>query len=499
MKNQRVSSAVLNLVALIAGLLAAQAIGTLQVYLSNRYLYQSMQLVQRAGYLAVPSEKVWPMLLELKTAFWGGLFFTLSIGAGLSVTALLAAWIWAGIFKRNRLIGIFFLLIWFSGIAAVNMNGFSGLATTYFVIVPSVVFLTAKFLQPERKQVRGWYRAAGLVVPVILILAFLPLAQRSIFTDIRDMILLRNAIGRKINDFYYDYTLFAAQAFKPLSQKSIRTCSLVLTENESHRRVIENIFLARDYLAIKDGSPVDLSVVEQNGKLHFEKGNQTILTATLREFAAEPSLFLQRYSKETDRFGPLRLLTFGSMVTGAPLCLYLILHGLFYLAFVCFMERRRAQYAALLACLLTGLAVTLPLYTIQNVNVNMNNLHALLRSGDIHERVAVLRFVAINGGADEKFYRETEGMLTSPHLVERYSYIRALGSSTSLYATKTLLAALDDTSINVVCAALYALGRQKNAAAVKPIMKWLANSDKWYEQHYGYRALRALGWKQGRI
>ena len=38
--------------------------------------------------------------------------------------------------------------------------------------------------------------------------------------------------------------------------------------NFLNSRVIENIFLARDYLAIKDGSPVDLSVVEQNGKLH---------------------------------------------------------------------------------------------------------------------------------------------------------------------------------------------------------------------------------------
>ena len=60
--------------AVLVGLFVTQAIGTVQVYLSNISLHHSMQMVQKAGYLAVPNENVWPALQEFDSAFWGGLF-----------------------------------------------------------------------------------------------------------------------------------------------------------------------------------------------------------------------------------------------------------------------------------------------------------------------------------------------------------------------------------------------------------------------------------------
>jgi len=481
----------------LAGLFTTQIIATVQVYLSNKSLHRSMQLVQEAGYLPVPNEHVWVALQGFGAAFWGGLFFTLSIGAGLSVIGLICAWTWDRLFGRKKGALVIYLVLWLLGIGAVNGNGFNALATAYLGIIPLVVFLVALVVIPQgQQQGERFYRIAYLGVPVFLLLLFLPLAKKSIFIDIRDTVLLSNSIGRKINGFYYDYTLYAAQAIKSLEQKTIRTCTLSLAENESHRDAIANIFLSHDYLVIDGEEPVDLSVLEQDGKLLFKSRDQVVLSTTLREFAANPSLLLQQFSRETDRFGPLRLVSFAGMIAGAPLCLYIILHGVFYLVLAVFMVKGRAGLAALLLCCLAGLSMALPLYGMKTQHIDADNLKAALASEQWQERVAALRYIEKNRLLSDQMITEAEGKLASPQIAERYWFVRALGSSRIPAANKILLAALNDPNTNVVCMALYALGRQENRSAAGVIRRRLEKSDKWYEQWYGYRALRSLGWKQ---
>jgi len=486
--------------AVLAGLITTQVIGTVHVYLSNIGLYHSMQMVKNAGYFPVPNEHLWGALQGFGAAFWGGLFFALSIGTGLSIGALLCAWTWDRLFKRRKAVVYIYLALWLMGIGAVNVNGFSAEATAYIIIVCPVVFLAAIFWMPSGKGLETrLHRIAFLGAPVLLILFFLPLAKRSVFLDIRDMVLLNNAIGRKINDFYYDYTLYAAQAFKSLEQKTLRTCRLALAENESHRDAIENIFLSRDYIIIAGDTPVDLSVVEQDGRLVFLYGGKAILSTSLREFSANPSLIFQQFSQKTDRFGPLRLLALISMAVGGPLCLYIMVNGLFYLLFILFMKQKRAGYAASLLCLLAGIFIALPLYSLKAQSMNIKNPSAALESELWQERVAALRYIEKNGLADDHFFADTQDRLASPHIAERYWYVRALGSSKSPAARKILLDALDDTSTNVVCMAFKALGRLKEKAAIQEIINRMEKSDKWYEQWYGYRALKSLGWRQTNV
>jgi hypothetical protein len=76
---------------LMPGLLAAHVIAAIQVYASNRGLYQTLTAMAGAGYLVVPNERVMPHLLEPGTAMAGALFFTLSLGAGLTVLSFAAA------------------------------------------------------------------------------------------------------------------------------------------------------------------------------------------------------------------------------------------------------------------------------------------------------------------------------------------------------------------------------------------------------------------------
>ncbi len=97
---------------LFIGLLIAQILATFQVYLSNLDLYATVSAVNAAGYLAIPNQKVMGSLQNFAPAFFGGLFFTFTIGAGITLGTMAAAWIWVRVFLRNKFILLFFLLVW---------------------------------------------------------------------------------------------------------------------------------------------------------------------------------------------------------------------------------------------------------------------------------------------------------------------------------------------------------------------------------------------------
>ena len=113
-----------------------------------------------------------------------------------------------------------------------NSNGFSIAATAYVVLIPLAIFTAAPRLQktgmPPRKV------AAIHLVGLVLLLTGVGArhADTAIFSGIRDHLLLSNAVGISVNNFYYRYTLYAAQAFKSLDQDLLRTCRIEGMEHD---------------------------------------------------------------------------------------------------------------------------------------------------------------------------------------------------------------------------------------------------------------------------
>jgi hypothetical protein len=89
--------------AILLGLFSAQILSTIQVHLSNADLYQQLTLIRDAGYLAMPNQQIMDSLEEFGPAFFGGLFFTLTAGAGLCLLSFVAAWVWDRILGRHVL------------------------------------------------------------------------------------------------------------------------------------------------------------------------------------------------------------------------------------------------------------------------------------------------------------------------------------------------------------------------------------------------------------
>ena len=84
---------------------------TLHVYISNIKLFNKISQIADAGYLIVPNENILSGMKDIGPAFLGGLFFTLSAGAGITVLITALVWIWDKLFNRSSYFIIFFMLI----------------------------------------------------------------------------------------------------------------------------------------------------------------------------------------------------------------------------------------------------------------------------------------------------------------------------------------------------------------------------------------------------
>jgi hypothetical protein len=192
--------------ALLLGMIVAQVLATVQVYLSNRDLFDSLMAIKDAGYLTVPNQNVMQGLKGFTPALCGGLFFTFSIGAGISFFTLALVWVWDRLFIRKQYLLYFYLSLWLLGLIALNFHGFKPFATLYFLMMPPAVFVTAaRSLSYLNKQNRHRNEIIHIIPVVILALFLFWQADGRMFSDFRDIFLLSNPVGSRINDFYYKY------------------------------------------------------------------------------------------------------------------------------------------------------------------------------------------------------------------------------------------------------------------------------------------------------
>jgi hypothetical protein len=485
-------------IALLLGLLSSQIIATIQVYLSNAHLYRSVTVVIESGYLPIPNQLIMSRLHDFGPAFFGGIFFTVTVGAGISILTLGMVWIWDRLFKRKKIILGVFLLFWLVCCAGVNVNGFSLIVTSYFIIIPVVVSITAAKLMPIETVQRVWLHRAILFLPiVILALLWTSIMDKNLFGDIRDNILLSNPAGIKINDFYYDYTLYPVEVFKTLDQKSLKTCNLTSVKTTSLSTSLERKLLDYDYLTVGNYEDADLKIVEEGSALIFKNRERSILRTTTKKFFSQPKSILKEFSFKTDGHVFFRQFTALSILLGFPLALYIIVYALLFLAGTLSRDVRKAAVIASILCLLIGIAFVVPMYFAKGEKIDVNNVAKAIKSHQWQERVRSLKVID-REKLEIANFPGYGTMLSSHRIPERYWLARAFGVSRRPETYGNLLQLLDDPQPNVVCKAFEALGRRGDRRAIPEIVQRLEISDHWYKQLYAYKTLRTLGWKQTR-
>jgi Ca2+/Na+ antiporter len=431
-------------------------------------------------------------------AFFGGLFFTFSIGAGISFLSLALAWIWNRLIYRKKLLLYLILILWLGGLIALNFHGFKFFVTLYFLLIPPVVFLTAvKSMSYLNQQNRRSNEIIHIIPVIVLALLLVWQIDSRMFTDFRDIYLLSNPVGSKINKFYYKYTLYPAEVFKSLNQKMLKT-GRIESKKIAAIRSLENIFLDYDYIPIKGNIDADLKVIPIGDDFIFKNHDSPILQISSKTFFADPHKAIMDFEQKSDRWALFRQITLFSLLTGFPLAVYLIVHGAISVLFGFFFNLRTSSLIASALCFVLCLVLIFSFQLNRSRDISEENMADALNSGRWQNRVAAMKFIDKNGLEIKQFQAYPE-LLKSSYIAERYWFVRTLTNSRNPETYSDLLGFLKDTHPNVVSIALYALGKRGNKEAIGKIMQVIETSDDWYHQWYAYKALRALGWRQTKL
>jgi len=407
-----------------------------------------------------------------------------------------AGWLWIRLFRHQKTGLVFWGFVWAALLFMVNSNGFALMPTLYFVIIAPVIFALTAIWEScpikTKNRFRAWIHLAPL--PLLALLWFTQF-DGAMFLDLRDNLLLSHDYGRKFSNFYYTYTLYPAQAFKALSQKTIKTANIENVSSRSLKHRISRQLLAHDYLPLSDNARVDLVIRQKNDQLVFQASGRRVFQTPTRQFLDDAPGVLRRFSEACDRNAIFRQFTFLSLLIGFPIALYMIAHAVLYYPGYFIMGRGPSALTASILCLLIGCLVLIYFQSNRSRSIDSRNIAKSLASEYWQTRIAALKLIT-KKKLDIADYKSYPVLKDNRPSQERYWLVGALAHSRRPENMAVLLEYLNDADLNVRTMALYSLGRLGNSRAVQPILSKVVNSQSWYEQMYAYKAIRSLGWKQ---
>jgi hypothetical protein len=486
---------------LLLGFSAAQGMSTLQVRFSNIDYYALLTAVQEAGYLAVPTETVYSTLRDIGPAFRGGLFFTLTAGLCLTLVSAALAWLWDRLLARDRILFLLWFLLLVLSLLSANRRGFSPLISGYLLAIPTLVFpFTLKWLPAKPRRQRpavSLFPLLGFSLLAVLLFAWRPsVLSKDRLLDIRDALLLSNAWGRRANAFYYENSLYATRVFRSPRHELLKSCAIEGLSDSLLRTRIAEALLSRDYLPLENTARTDVRIVASGEHLRFYAGDKRVLESSTEAFLRNPALTLREIEERTHRHRFLLGFTlFSTLFVGTVLLCAGFYVPFYWLSGLLLKSTPRAVKAGVLG----PVALLAAFFAFSTAGreraFDTAHLSGLLASDHLPSRIAALKFV-LTEKIDIAGFPAYAKMAESPSVPERYWLARALGVSGTPETRRTLHRLLRDPHFNVICMALDSLGRRGNRSDIRPVLDKIMTSDNGYEQWYGYRALRRLGWRQ---
>jgi Ca2+/Na+ antiporter len=498
---------------IIAGILLSQLFFSLMVYQSNVHLHRNILLAIDAGYLPVPNAHILPSLLQVGTAMKGAVFYTITVGIILPALVYLAAWAWDRGYRRKRP-----FLIMLSGLVIfcmvmLNRHGFNPVVTLWFLTVYIAVFkLTLYSLENVKTHLSPKRLLTHVIVIALLGGGWMTTMKDSnFFLSVRDHLLLSNAFGQRITDFYYRYTPYPTEAYKSLMQKNLKTCRIEGDVEADALQKIQNRLLHYDCLPIDTEEKTDFEIHAHEGALSFFVDDRLVLKTDIEHFLQTSDKkgqdiyigayqSLKRMSQKSDRNEFTKKLIKFSLYL-LPAFLYAALFAFFQLAFG-FITKPSVTFAASAgACLVFGIGALFFFKSIVPASVPVSQIPSALASDDADIRIAALQTIS-SKGLDLSAYMPDAFSNIPSHISERVWWTKCLANSQDQKAIETLLQLLDDPHPLVACKAFESLGqRKKYRPAAKDIIKKtilerIKTSRHWYVQVYAYRALGVLKWTQ---
>lgn len=479
----------------IIGITVSHAMFSVMVLVSNVRLNETISVISAAGYLTVPNHLVAAGLKNWGPAFAGALFFSLTVGAGLCLAAFIATLAWRTLFRSSRIALIVMLVLWAALLYRANADGVNLWATAACLVIPFVAARATLLLLSKTSKPSPLAALAFPLAGFLIIIAFwAPRADGDAFLRIRDHLLLSNPVGEKITRFYYQYTLYPAEVFKSQDQKLIKACTIHVDDPDLLKK-IEDKLRAEDYLPVDGNGAVDLRVIGRDNQLVFQRKGREILELPATDFMADPAGILEAFSKKTDAWRFFRKITFLSLVIGSPFLVYLLLQTAIFACLFPLRSVRLRMILSTLICAGLGIGLSLPVGPTSGDALTSEEIERHLQSPDRQKRIEALKALS-DMHVDIDPYPNLAASAHKRSVPERYWLAKALADSRSSGADEMLREFLKDPHPNVVCMALFSLGKRKQKQATEEMIHIIETHDHWYVQWYAYRSLRSLGWIQ---
>jgi len=310
---------------------------------------------------------------------------------------------------------------------------------------------------------------ASLLVWFLAALVPWATAPEGPFTRLRDQWLLPTPVGSLVNDFYYRWTLYPAEALKPLAARSQPTVQVT----PEVPRPLRDAFCAQAReigpLCVDTPEAADLAAVPEGEGPALALGAARIPWPRAR--ASQRGAW-RDFSEATDSRSALRHATRTALFFGCPLALCWAFSSLAASAGGLFGLGRRGLLAAhVVAALLAA---------------------SLFSAGLAEPSLEAERAALTDPSPDPAAIRR---YAASDDPVARFYAVRAAGRA-GREQQDLLVDALSDPVINVRYAAAEALGLTGGDRAVEALREVLGSPEAWYVKERAYSGLWRLGWRQ---
>jgi len=481
-----------------------QIAGTGMVRLSSQHLVAHQHIALEAGYGPLPEAGREEELTSWRFTVAAGLFYSLSLGIGLTVleTACIAvmthiftslAWLLA-IFSISAL----FLLLYVGSIST-NTLWTTG---AFFLSLLATLGLLLREQKNKRFKFAFHFSSHCLFVPIIIamiIIAYMSGVRD--FVAVRDLLLLPHSMGQKIIDFYYNHTLMAARPLESVAQKSWLLArgnpSDFSPEQWNHMQLL---LLKKGIFIVSTKSPsrctwYDLSIVNKEGKIFASLAHNAAAHALpLAMDSGSISEALNKLSQDLDPMRPLKRVLSVCIGIVCPLFFLTVAARLIIWIFNLTVHRLNIiVVVAIWVCagiLLIGLVVTGPGRSLPSNEESLNNI---AWTGNAFQRVRAARMLA--GAAEKGNLREVFLKLVEhPDFRVRIWAAQGLSYYSGHEVTEALLRLNHDVHLAVVTSSIYALSRQLDVKVRDALMSLCTNYPQSYVRDAAFRALKRRGW-----
>ncbi len=481
---------------LFLGLIASQILATLQIHFSNAALYQTILQIKAEGYLTIPSGDIAHTLRSLSTALIAGFYITISLGALISVITIAGVLAWDRLFDRNNVVLFALVILWAGLLVAVNFEGLNLMITAYVFLIPLVIFAATLLQEPAETRDNIWLKSLlhFLFIGVLTALWITQIDNQKL-KQIRELAFFSNPLGTRLGNLYYQYYLYPANIMLPVDQKIMKTARLRYFENPQLHKAVQNAAIKRGYLIIRKSAKVDLEIKQRGNILTLAHQSKAILHATPDEFLTQSDSLLAEFSRRIDTYRIIRTYLLYAVVIAVPISLYILLYALVRILLRTLLGLGTSSTIAAIVCFGIGLAIFAPVYMLQKIQIESEQIGQALQSEQWQERIAGLKNSFRNQLDIQKYIQGIE-IFDSPHALERYWFVKNLAQGTNPKDMDYLVAALDDSNIGVSREAYRALSLRGNRATAQLLYQRIQAPSNWFDQWCAYNALSTLGWRQ---